>query len=140
MTVQRQAKLQQHSIVDYRSRQRGVGMIGLSAILCLAIFFGLVGFKVGPAYAEYWTISRVADEIAQKPEVLKGPKSSVYTSLQKAFTHNNLWDAKPKERIRVEKDGSLGHTLHVDYEARSNLFGNIYIVTKFEKQAGAAGL
>lgn len=140
MTVQRRAKLQQNNIVDYRSRQRGVGMIGLSAILCLAIFFGLVGFKVGPTYAEYWTISRVADEIVQKPEVLNGPKSRVYTSLQKAFTHNNLWDAKPKERIRVEKDGSRGYTLHVDYEARTNLFGNVYVVTKFQKQAGAAGL
>lgn len=140
MTEQRRAKLRQNNYPDYRSRQRGVGMIGLAALLCLGIFFGLIGFKVGPTYAEYWTIAKVADDISEQSDVLNGPKSRVYTSLQKAFTHNNLWDAKPKERIRVEKDASRGYTLHVDYEARTNLFGNVYVVTKFQKQAGAPGL
>ena len=110
------------------------------AVAGVAIFFALIGFKVGPSYAEYWTVSRVADEVAAKPELLRGPKSKVYESIGQAFKQNNLWDAKPKELIRLEKDGARGMAVHVDYESRANLFGNIYVVTKFQREAGNGGI
>ena len=136
MTQQQRVNLNHVGRVNYRRSQRGVGAVGLMAIAGVAIFFALIAFKVGPSYTEYWTISRVADDIAAKPELLRGPKSKVYQSIAQGYRHNNLWDAEPKETIRLEKDGARGMSVHVDYESRTNLFGNIYVVTKFQREAG----
>jgi len=118
------------------TRQRGMSLITVSIILAVAIFFGMFGFKVGPSYAEYWTISRVADGVAEDADLLQGPKNKVWDKVRVGFSQNNLWDAKPKEHMRLEKDGNRGTILMVDYERRVNLFANIFIVTKFEKEAG----
>jgi len=123
MTQQRRVIQNNLGQAHYQSRQRGMGMVGMIAIAGIAIFIALVGFKVGPSYAEYWTVSRVADDVAAKSELLRGPKSRVYQSIGQGFKQNNLWDAVPKEMIR-------------DYESRTNLFGNVYVVTKFQKEAG----
>ena len=136
MTQQRRVIQNNLGQAHYQSRQRGMGMVGMMAIAGIAIFIALVGFKVGPSYAEYWTVSRVADDVAAKSELLRGPKSKVYQSIGQGFKQNNLWDAVPKEMIRLEKDGARGMSVHVDYESRTNLFGNVYVVTKFQKEAG----
>ena len=140
MIQQQRVKKSNSSQANYRKSQQGMGIVGLMAVAGVAIFFALIGFKVGPSYAEYWTVSRVADEVAAKPELLRGPKSKVYESIGQAFKQNNLWDAKPKELIRLEKDGARGMAVHVDYESRANLFGNIYVVTKFQREAGNGGI
>ncbi len=136
MTHQHRANFKNLSQPNFRQRQRGMGMMGMMLVGIVCVFFGMVAFKVGPSYAEYWTISRVADDIASQPELLRGPKSKVYQRVQQAFSHNNLWDAKAEEHIRLEKDGNKGTAVHVDYESRTNLFANIYVVTKFQKEAG----
>ena len=136
MTQLKRAKMNNASQANYRQRQRGMGAVGMLAIAGLAIFFALVGFKMVPLYADYWTVSRVADDVAARTELLRGPKSKVYQSIQKGFTQNNLWDAEPKELIRLEKDAERGMAIYVDYEARANLFGNVFVVAKFEREAG----
>jgi len=127
------------STPNYRKSQSGLSMIAVMLIVTVCVIFGMVAFKVGPAYAEYLTIATIAEDVSKEKELLAGPKSKVWKRIDAAFGHNNLWDAKPKERIRLEKDPDRGTVLHVDYEARANLFFNLYIVTKFEKEAGAVG-
>ena len=138
MTQLKRANL--NNIAQAKYRQRGIGMYSLMAIAGVAIFVALVAFKVGPSYAEYWTVSRVADDVAANTGLLKGPKSKVYQSIAQGFKQNNLWDAEPKEMIRLEKDARAGMIVHVDYESRTNLFGNVYVVTKFQREAGNGGL
>ncbi len=121
---------------DSRQRQLGVSMIGLLLASLVALFFVVCAFKVGPSYAEFWTISKVADQTAADESLLRGPRSKVYESIQNGFTHNNLWDAKAEERITLKKDGERGMIIKVDYESRTKLFGNIHVVTSFQKEAG----
>lgn len=137
MTQQRRVNLRNVSQANYRQRQRGMGVYGLMAVACICMFIALVGFKVGPSYAEFWTVSRVAEDTAAKSELLRGPKSKVYNSIAAGFRQNNLWDAEAKEMIRLEKDSARGMAVHVDYESRTLLFGNVYVVTKFQKEVGA---
>lgn len=117
-----------------RRRQAGMSMIGLLMIAGIAMFFVLAAFKVGPSYFEYWTVSKIAENVASESELLRGPKSGVYKKVQAGFRQNNLWDAKAEDRIRLVKDKAKGSVIHVDYESRTNLFGNVYVVTKFEKE------
>ena len=134
-TQRRRTSIDNVAQANYRQRQRGTSVWSMMAIAGLCIFFAMVAFKIGPSYAEYMTVSSVADNVASRTELLRGPKSKVYQNIGQAFKQNNLWDAVPTEMIRLEKDGARGMTVHVDYESRTNLFGNVYVVTKFQKEA-----
>ena len=120
---------------NFRRSQKGMGLIAMSLILVIAVFFATAALKVGPSYAEFWTISKIADSTASNSDLLRGSKSKVYESIQKSFTQNNLWDAKAEERITLAKDGAKGMSVTVDYESRTKLFGNIHVVTTFNKEA-----
>jgi len=119
-----------------RATQRGMSMTVVMLIMATAIFFGLFAFKAGPAYFENWTVSKIADDIASNPELMRAPKSKIYQSIQDQYRHNNLWDLKAEETIVLKKDGKRGYLVTVDYEKRENLFSNIDLVMRFEKQAG----
>jgi len=118
-------------------RQAGLGMISIFIIVAVVIFFGLFAFKIGPSYAEYWTISRVADEIAVDDALLRGgSRKKVMQRIANGFRNNNLWDVRPEETVALVKDGERGYALHISYEREAKLFGNIFITTKFDREAG----
>lgn len=105
-------------------------------IMSVAIFLGLFVAKAGPAYFENWTVTKIADDIASNAELMRAPKSRIYSSIQEQYRHNNLWDLKAEDTITLKKDGKRGYLVTVDYEKRENLFSNIDLVMRFEKQAG----
>ena len=99
-------------------------------------FIGLFAFKVGPSYIEYLTVSKIADDIAGNPDLMKRPKSKVYQAIDKAYRTNNLWDLAARDTIVLQKDKNKGYLVKVQYEKRANLFSNIHVVTAFDKTAG----
>jgi len=140
MTRQQKSNFQHLGNANNLQRQAGMTMIGMVFILTVAIFIGLCAFKIGPAYSEYWTVSRLADKVAADKSLLGGTKSKVYERLAIGFRQNNLWDAVPKEMITLTKDKTKGMQVHVNYERRAQMFGNIYVVTKFDRIAGDGNL
>ena len=122
--------------MNTRAAQRGMSMTMIMIIMGVAMFFGLFAFKTGPAYFENWTVSKIANDVAANPDLMRAPKSKIYQSIQEQYRHNNLWDLKAEETIVLKKDGKRGYLVTVDYEKRENLFSNIDLVMRFEKQAG----
>jgi hypothetical protein len=118
--------------------QRGMGMTTVLVIMAVCIFLGLFAFKVAPHYMENWTVSKIANDVASNPELLKQPRSKVYSYLSQAYRTNNLWDLDPEQTIKLKKDGNRGYIVTVDYERRAKLFHNIDLVTTFNKEATAA--
>ena len=121
--------------VRTRTAQRGASMLALMAIMGVAIFLGLFAMKVGPAYFENMTINNIVKDKAADAELMKSPKSRVYAAIDTAYRTNNLWDMKAEDTIRLKRDGERGYVVTVAYEKRSNLFGNIDVVTVFDKEA-----
>ena len=117
-------------------QQKGMSFLAVFALVSLIAFVGLFTFKVVPPYLEFMTVSKIADDLAGNSEVMKLPKSKVNSYIAQAYRTNSLWDLKPDETIKLTKDGRKGYKVEVDYEKRSNLFSNIYVVTKFQKEAG----
>jgi len=118
------------------SKQRGMSMLAMAALAGLVAFLGLFLVKIGPHFAENMTVSSIAENTANDAELMKKPKSQVYASISTAYRMNSLWDLKPQDTITLKKDGKRGYVVTVDYEKRVTLFGNIDVVTKFEKVAG----
>lgn len=135
MTHTHRASLKNRQHADFRQRQKGMSMITMGIVVLVALFFVTAAFKVGPSYAEYWTISKIAENTAADTELLRSPKSKVYQSIQRGFTQNNLWDAKAEDHIKLARDAKKGMSVVIDYESRAKLFGNIYVVTSFQKEA-----
>jgi len=118
------------------ARQKGMSFIAVFALVGMIAFLGMFAFKVVPPYMEYMTVAKIADDVAGNAKLMSQPRSKVNEYIGKAYRTNNLWDLKPKETIRLSKDGRKGYKVEVDYEKRANLFSNIYVVTKFQKEAG----
>jgi uncharacterized membrane-anchored protein YhcB (DUF1043 family) len=114
-------------------KQQGLGYTGYMLVLSVGIFIGLFAFKVGPNYMENWTVTKVAQDLAEKPDVLKQPRSRIYAHINQAFRTNNLWDMDAKDVIRLDRHAKKGYLITVQYEKRDTLLHNIDIVTSFEK-------
>lgn len=114
-------------------REQGLGYTGYLVILSAAIFVGLFAFKVGPHYFENLIVAKVAEELTEKPDILRQPKSKVYAYVNQAYRTNNLWDLKAEDTITLKRDAKKGYIVSVQYERRSNLFHNIDLVTSFDK-------
>jgi len=116
--------------------QRGMSMTMLLVVTAVSVFIGLFVAKAGPAYFENWTVTKIADGVAANSSLLGSPKSRIYQTIQEQYRHNNLWDLKAEDTITLKKDAKRGYLVMVDYEKRENLFSNIDLVMRFEKQAG----
>jgi len=119
-------------------RQRGLGFTSVLVIMSVTIFIGMFAFKVAPHYMENWTVSKIAEDVAANPELLKKPRSKVYDYINQAYRTNNLWDLDPEETIKLKKDGKKGYIVSVQYEKRAKLFHNIDLVTTFDTTSEAA--
>ncbi len=120
-----------------RSKQKGTSLLGVLLLISVAIFLGMFALKVIPAYLEYKTVAQIADDVANNPDLLRKPKSKINQYLAQAYRTNSLWDLRPEETIKLSKNSKKGYMVTVDYEKRSLLFANIFIVSKFNKEAGA---
>lgn len=118
------------------NKQKGMSFLGVFALIAGLVFIGLFAFKVVPAHLEYMTVAKIADDVAGNAELMKQPRSKVNAYIGQAYRTNNLWDLKAEETIKLSKDGRKGYKVEVDYEKRANLLANIYVVTKFQKEAG----
>ena len=111
-------------------------MITMFVIIGVAVFLSLFAIKVGPNYFEYWTVKKIAQDVANDPDLRSKPRSSVNQYITQAYRTNNLWDLEPEETIELKKDGKLGYAVRVNYEKRDKLFHNIYVVTAFDTPVG----
>ena len=116
--------------------QKGMSFLGVFALMAVAAFIGLFAFKVVPPQIEYMTVVKIAEDVAANSELMKSPKSKVNAYIGQAYRTNNLWDLKAEDTIKLSKDGRKGYKIEVDYEKRSNLISNIYVVTAFKKEVG----
>ncbi len=117
--------------------QRGMGLTAILVIMAVSIFLGMFAFKVAPHYMENWTVTKIANDVASNAELLKKPRSKVYSYINQAYRTNNLWDLSPEDTIKLKKDGKRGYIVTVQYEKRANLFSNIDLVTSFDKATEA---
>ena len=112
-------------------RQQGMSFLLIVALLALLAFAAMFAVKVGPAYIEFRTISKLVDETNMNAHVMKQPRSKVLSHIDQAFRTNNLWDYRADDTVSFQKSKG-GLLVKVDYEKRTNLFANIDVVSVFK--------
>jgi len=118
-------------ITGSRRCQRGAGLWGTLFVLAVIAFVAVVGLKVVPIYLNQMKVAAAVKEVAADPRFnANTDPSTLRSALQRHWDIESIDTIQPKD-IAVTRD-DRGVSLSYDYEARTHLFYNIYVVIHFE--------
>lgn len=114
-------------------QQRGITLTGFLVFAVLLIAALLLGFKIGPAYMEYYTIQKTLRVMAAEP-AMKTASRGEFNSAWNARSGMDNIKAIGYDDIQIEKDGS-GIVLSAEYSVRVPLFGNLSALMEFKPRS-----
>jgi hypothetical protein len=114
-------------------QQQGLSLIGLIIISAVLVFVAVIGFKLLPAYIEYFTIKRVVSDLAQGREVRGGAPRDVMNAFDRRAQIDNISSIRGSD-LEVTKQGD-GFAVVATYSVRVPLFGNLNACIDFEASA-----
>ena len=103
--------------------QRGITITGFLVFAFLAVAVLLLGFKIGPAYSEFYTIQKIFRVMAAEPALLSASRGEINSAFNNRATIDNL-KAITYNDIEVVKDGN-GIVFSASYSVRVPLFYNL---------------
>lgn len=114
-------------------QQRGITLTGFLVFAVLMIAALLLGFKIGPAYMEFYTIQKTLRVLAAEP-AMKTASRGEFNSAWNARAGMDNIKAIGYDDIQIEKDGS-GIVLSAEYSVRVPLFGNLSALMEFKPRS-----
>jgi hypothetical protein len=106
-----------------RQRQQGVTLTGFITTAVVVIFFLLLGFKIGPAYLEFYSIEKQFKAIVADPISHTGNRKDIEGAFVARATIENITSIGPAD-LQVEKDGDQ-IVLSAEYSRKVPLVGNL---------------
>lgn len=109
------------------SKQTGVSLSGLIMVLVVLAFVALLGFKIGPAYSEFFTAKSVIKSIAAEN------RGGTVQSIRKAWSTKTMIDnitVISGDDLEITKDGS-DIVISFAYKKEVPLFANIGVYVDF---------
>jgi hypothetical protein len=113
--------------------QKGLSLIGLLLVSGVLVFVALIGFKVLPAYIEYFAIKKAVTDIAHGPETRGGAASDVKKFFDRRATIDNITSITGDD-LEINKVGD-GFEIIASYTVRVPLFGNVSACIDFVAEA-----
>ena len=114
-------------------QQRGLSLIGLLLISALIVVVALIGFKLLPAYIEYFTVKRVITDIALGNEVRGGTVREASIAFTRRAQIDDITAIKASD-LEITKQGE-GFSIIANYQRCVPLFSNISVCIDFEASA-----
>ncbi len=104
-------------------KQEGVTLSGFIVVAIIVIIFLLFGFKVGPAYFEYFTIQKQLKAIAENPAAKGGGRREVETAFASRSAIEDIKSIGASD-IQIAKEAS-GVVLSAEYSVKVPIVGNM---------------
>ena len=111
-------------------KQRGITLMGFIMVAAVAGFFALMGFKLFPAYSEYYGVVQGMKAVAAMPGSAKMEQSELQHALQKRFDVGYVDTVEGKQATLIKGKGP--NQLNMNYEYRKPLVYNLDYVAKFD--------
>jgi Domain of unknown function (DUF4845) len=111
-------------------KQAGVSLGGLLVVSALVIVVALVGFKMLPAYLEYFTVQRIVRDLAHAPDMRGGSVQDVQRGFDRRAQIDNVNAVKGSD-LEIAKQGDR-FDITVNYSVRVPLFANVSACVDFE--------
>lgn len=115
--------------------QRGMTTGSLINLLIVLGVIAWLAIKIVPIYIENGKVAGALENITKQPEAGKQSKSDVKAGLLRRFGVDNVTvinAANFDELVHYENVGE-GFTLKVSYDSEAALFGNFYLLVKFDR-------
>lgn len=103
--------------------QRGITLTGFLIFAGLAVGALLLGFKIGPAYSEFYTIQKIMRNVAAEPAMLAASRGEINTAFNNRATIENI-KAISYNDLEVTKEGNR-LIISANYSVRVPLFYNL---------------
>ena len=112
-------------------RQQGVTAGGWLLILALVGFFVLLTLRLFPIYSNHFKIQGILESLAKEENLFTMPKKDMLRIIDKRLNINFAEGFKPEHLlIELKKTGSK--EIHIRYEDRRPILGNMDVVAKFD--------
>lgn len=104
-------------------RQYGITMTGFLVTAVILVVAALLGFKIGPAYVEYYTIKKQIKLVADEWKGGGIDRRAIEIAFDRRAVVENITAIGPKD-LEITKDGD-SIVIGADYSVKVPLFGNL---------------
>lgn len=111
-------------------REGGMTLLGLILVLGVVAFFALLGFRLLPAYMEYFTVKRIITDLAHNPELKGASARDVQIAFERRAAIDYLDSVKASD-LQVAKSGD-GISISASWQKKVPLLSNVSAVIDFE--------
>ena len=113
-----------------RYRQRGVTKYGVFMLFILISGFLTVGLSVAPIYVDHNLIVGICEDLISSGEIEGMSQAEVRREVSNSLRINNVYKFNLSNIKMNRSDGES--VISIKYERRTELFGNLDIVAKFD--------
>jgi hypothetical protein len=118
-------------------RQKGIGFVGFLFVIIVLGAMLLLGFRLLPAYLQYFTVKGALKEITNNPELKNASAQEIRSAFDKRAMVNDINVIEGKE-LEIEKEGG-GFTVSANYSQQIPLFQNVSACIDFSASSSTAG-
>lgn len=113
------------------SSQQGMGVTSIILLICMAVICFKIGVGIIPAQLGHYQLKKsVAWELKKANDNRESEKSFI-SSVSSQWSING-YQQKPADVITLVKKTPGDISVKLKYEEENNLFGNVFIVNRFE--------
>jgi hypothetical protein len=113
-----------------KAKQAGMGMIPALLVLGTVIIFATVAVKLMPIYVDYWTLTRILNDVANEERSSDPSPAGIRQDLSSRFITNRVEAISLRDiKISNDKDGVV---IDARYEKRTPIMFNIDAVVRFD--------
>ena len=116
-------------------RQRGIGILGLIFLLVVGGFFALTVIRLVPIYLEGWKVDRAIQAVVRDPGVGDQSVAEIQRSIIRRLDIDGVYAINERtfrDYITITKS-QRQVSVHVSYDREAPLFGNLYMLARFDK-------
>ena len=110
-------------------KQRGLSLIGILFWIIILVFVAILGFRLVPAYTEYFSVVKVLKEMGQDPNLNSMSNGDIRDKFSKFANVDYITSVKPGDLDISHNNGQT--VVSAQYEYRTKLFANISLVIDF---------
>ena len=110
-------------------KQRGLSLIGILFWIIVLVFVAILGFRLVPAYTEYFSVEKVLKEMGQDPNLNSMSNGEIREKFSKFANVDYITSVKPGDLNITHNNGQT--VIGVQYEYRTKLFANISLLIDF---------
>ncbi len=110
--------------------QRGITITGFLVFAFIGVAMLLLGFKIGPSYAEFYSIQKIFRTMAAEPSLQAATRGEINSAFNNRATIENI-KVIGYEDLEVSKDGGK-LTISAAYSVRVPLFYNLSACMDFK--------